>query len=187
MADTTTNDTAQPISLYTWGVKGTADYCETPVQDIPTVNLSNLGLQGYRHKLGNEVAAKVAAKRKTDEGKAMSEDEILAYSRQCRAEMLDKIVNGTLGVRAASGAPRLTGEEAIRHSVTLESLKKLLKKYNLALPTGDDEIAIAGKQMTRAQLIEAEYRRSKADIEAEVTRRKGFDTATDGDLGDLVA
>ncbi len=177
MAEATNEPTI--LSTFTWGAKGTPDYCETSVTDVPSANLANLALQGYRHKLGNEVAAKVAAHKKTDEGKAKSDDEIAQYAREARAEMLDKIVNGVLGVRA-TGAPRVTGVDAIRNAVTLKSLRVLLKKHNLAIPTGEDTIFVAGKEMTRAQLLEAEYRRSKKAIDDEVARQQAFDTAEGG-------
>jgi hypothetical protein len=148
--------------------------------------LASLALQGYRHKLGNEVAAKVAAHKKSDEGKNKTDDEIAEYARQARADMLDKIVNGQLGVRATSGAPRASGIEAIRNAVTLKSLRALLKKHNLVVPTGEDTITVAGKAMTRVQLLEAEYRRSKKAIDDEVARQQAFDTG-EGGLGDLVA
>lgn len=184
MADAATNEPTMP-TLFTWGTKGSPDYCETEITVVPAINLANLALQGYRHKLGNEVAAKVAAYKKTDEGKAASEADIASYARDARAEMLDKIVNGVLGVRASSGAPRVSGVEAIRNAVTLKSLRALLKKNNLALPTGEDTIFIAGKEMNREQLLAAEYRRSQKAIDEEVARQQAFDTGAGG-LEDLV-
>ncbi len=184
MADTNT-ETAPVLNTFTWGTKGSPDYCETDITVVPTANLANLALQGYRHKLGNEVAAKVAAHKKTDEGKVKTDDEIAQYAREARAEMLDKIVNGVLGVRASSGAPRVTGTEAIRRTVTVESLRKLLKKSNLAMPTGEDTVFIAGKAMTREDLIAAMYRKDQKAIDAEVARREAHEIG--GDLDSLAS
>lgn len=167
--------TPAPISVFTWGAKGTPDYLETPVETIPTMNLANLALQGYRHKLGNEVAAKVTAWKKSEDGKTASESQIADYARTARAEMLEKIVNGTLGVRASAG-PRVSGEEAIRRTVTVEVLRKFLKAHKLVMPTGEDTITVAGKAMTREALIEAMYRKDKAKIDAEVAHRQELDS-----------
>lgn len=169
MSDTQTS--AEPIGVFTWGTKGSADYLETSVDQIPTRNLSMLALQGYRHKLGNEVAARITAWKKSDDGKTASDDQVAEKAREFRNEMLDKILNGQLGVRASAG-PRATGDEAIRNAVTLESLKAFLKKYNLKMPTGDETVKVAGQDMTRAQMLERMYARDKAKIDAEVERRK---------------
>ncbi len=171
MSDTTTQASAEPIGVFTWGTKGSADYIETPVTDISSRNLSLLALQGYRHKLGNEVAARITAWKKSDEGKDASDEAVADKAREFRNEMLDKILNGVLGVRAAAG-PRVTGDEAIKNAVTLETLKVFLKKHNLKLPTGEDTIQVAGKDMNRAQLLEAMYRRDKEKIDREVEHRK---------------
>lgn len=185
MSDTTTQASAEPIGVFSWGTKGTADYLETSVTEIPSRNLSLLALQGYRHKLGNEVAARITAWKKSDEGKDADEATVNEKAREFRAEMLDKIVNGVLGVRAAAG-PRVTGDEAIRRAVTLETLKVFLKKNNLKLPTGEDTIEIAGKAMNREALLDAMYRRDKAKIDAEVEHRKA-QSDTDAGLEDFVA
>lgn len=176
MSDTETK-TVEPISVLTWGVKGAADYIETPVQDVPTSNMSILCLRGFRHVLGNEVAAKVTAWKKTDDGKSAGEDEVASKAREFRAEFLDRILNGQLGQRAA-GAPRATGVDALKRAIALEFLKAMLDSVSkktgnkVTVPTGDNTITIAGKAMTREQLIEATMRKRAADIEAEVARRQ---------------
>ncbi len=186
MNDTTT-DTA-PIGVFTWGEKGSADYIETPVENISSRNLSMLALQGYRHKLGNEVAAKVAAWKKTDEGKAAAADEVAKFASDARNEMLDKIVNGVLGVRA-TGAPRVTGIEALKRAIAVEFLKARLKAYGektgtkVALPKGDEKVTVAGKEMTREDMIAAELRRSAEKIEAEAARRQAAQ-AEGADVGE---
>jgi hypothetical protein len=177
-----------PITTFTWGVKGAPNYVETTVSDIPVPNLAMLALQGFRHKLGNEVAAKVAAHKKSDEGKAKSDGEIAQYAAEVRKEMLERILTGQLGVRASSG-PRLSGDEALRRSVTLTVLKAFLAKHNLKMPTGDGVSKVAGKEMNREALIEAMYRRDKASIDAEVERKKAFEesAAAGAEVGDLFA
>lgn len=181
MADQATT-APEPISLFTWGTKGQPGYLETPVTDIPVPNLASLALQGYRHKLGNEVAAKGVAWRKTDAGKAASDSEYADYLVQARAEMLDKIVNGVLGVRASIGAPRATGVDAIRRRITVEALRVFLKKHNLAMPTGEATIKVAGTDMSRETLIERMYARDKKAIDdavdLEIASKQGLGDAS---------
>lgn len=178
MADTETK-TFEPISLYTWGVKGSADYLETNVSEIPTANLSILGLRGFRHVLGNEVAAKVTAWKKSDEGKVATDDEVAAKGREFRSEFFNRILTGQLGQRAA-GAPRATGVEALRRSIATDLVKAELDRVSkktgnkVTMPTGEDTITIAGKVMNREQLIEAGLRRWEAKINEEVARRQAF-------------
>ncbi len=168
---------ATPSGTVTGGAQGTEAYLATSVADIPSTNLALLALQGYRHKLGNEVAAKVAAWKKTDDGKAASDDEVATFARNARAEMLDKIVNGVLGVRAA-GAPRVSGIDALKRAIAIEFLKARLKAYSdktgtkVALPTGENTVNVAGKDMTREDMIAAEMRRSEAKIAEEAERRQ---------------
>jgi hypothetical protein len=147
----------------------------TPPKDVPTTSLFALAQRGYSHVLGNEVAAQVSAWKKTEEGAKATEAEIEAYANEKRQEKLQKILDGTLGVRSAA-APRVSGEEAIRRTVTVEVLKKFLKAHNLKFPTGEDTITVAGKAMDREDLISAMYRKDKAKIDAEVEKRKGLET-----------
>ena len=179
-------DETTTITSLTWGTKGSADYVEISTSDVPIPNLAMLALQGFRHKLGIEVAAKVAAHKKSEEGKAKSDDELAQYASEARAEMLDRILTGQLGVRASSG-PRVSGDEAIRRNVTLTVLKAFLAKHNLKMPTGEGVIKVAGKDMTREMLIEAMYRKDKAAIDAEVERKKAFEesAASGADIGDV--
>ena len=51
------------------------------------------------------------------------------------------------------------------------------------LPTGEDTITVAGKSMNREQLVEAEMRARKDDIEAEAKRRQDVQ-AEGADVGE---
>jgi len=161
--------------LFTWGVKGAPDYLETPTEQIPANSHHSLGLRGYRHVLGNEVAAQKVAFLKTDEGKAMDESQVAAWVIEKRAEKLARILDGTLGVRTAA-TPRVSGIEAVRAAINLDSLKVFLKKNNLKMPTGEGTIKVAGRDMTREDLLAANYRRAKATIDAETDRAWAFKT-----------
>ena len=155
---------------------------------VPTQSLFALAQRGYTHVLGNEVAAQVSAYKKTEEGAKASEDELEAYASEKRNEKLAKILDGTLGVRTAAG-PRVSGIEAIMRGIAVEFLKARFKKYSdktgtkVAVPTGETTIKIAGKDMTREDLIAAELRARDKEIRAEATRR--MESESEGaDAGD---
>ena len=170
-------DETTMITKFTWGTPGTPDYLEVPVADIPVHNLAVLAHQGFKHKLGNEVAAKAAAHKKSEEGAAKSEDELTAYSREARADMLNKILTATLGVRASSG-PRVTGIEALKRAIGTKWLKEAIAKYNaktgknVALPTGDKVINYMGKNMTRDEMINAYIRANQDRVDTEAQRQQ---------------
>jgi hypothetical protein len=176
------------LNTFTWGVKGTPDYVETTVSDIPVPNLAMLALQGFRHKLGNEVAAKVAAHKKSEEGQKASEQELATFASEARAEMLNRILTGQLGVRA-SGGPRVTGIEALKRSIATKWLKEAIAKYNaktgknVALPTGDKVINYMGKDMTRDEMIAAYTRANQDRIDAEADRQQAAE-AEGADVGE---
>jgi len=165
------------LNTFTWGVKGTADFVETTVSDIPVPNLAMLALQGFRHKLGNEVAAKVAAWAKTEDGAKATDDEKAQYARQARADMLDRILTGQLGVRASAG-PRVTGIDALKRQIGTKWLKEAIAKYNaktgknVALPTGEKTINYMGKDMTRDEMISAYIRANQDRVDAEAARQQ---------------
>lgn len=144
---------------------------------IATQSLFALAQRGFSHVLGNEVAAQVSAFKKTEEGAKATEAELEAYAKEKREEKLAKILDGTLGVRTAAG-PRVTGIEALMRTIAVEFLKARLKKYSdktgtkVALPTGDNTITVAGKVMTREDLIASELRTSADAIKAEAERRQ---------------
>ena len=146
-------------------------------KDVPAQSLFALSQRGFSHVLGNEVAAQVSAWKKTDEGAKATEAMIEAFANEKRNEKLAKIMDGTLGVRTAAG-PRVSGIEALMRTIAVEFLRARLKKYSdksgtkVTLPTGENTITIAGKVMTRDDLIAAELRASAAAIKEEAERRQ---------------
>jgi len=181
-------DETTTITSLTWGTKGSAAYVEVATSDVPIPNLAMLALQGFRHKLGNEVAAKVAAHKKSEEGSGKSEAELATFASEARKEMLERILTGQLGVRASAG-PRVTGIEALKRSIATKWLKEAIAKYNaktgknVALPTGDKVINYMGKDMTRDEMIAA-YARANADrIDVEAERQQKAE-AEGADVGE---
>jgi hypothetical protein len=162
--------------------------------DIPTISLFALAQRGFSHVLGNEVASKLAAFRKTEVGAAADEAEVAAFTKAKREEALEKILNGTLGTRAAS-SPRVTGIEALMRRVAVEFLQARFAAYSkksgtkVSLPTGDKVVEVAGRAMTREQLIEAELKRNGEAIREEALRRQGAGAADEDEasLDDLLS
>ncbi len=146
--------------------------------DIPTTSLFALAQRGFSHVLGNEVASKLAAWKKGEAGAQASEEEIEAFVKAKREEALEKIMNGTLGVRAPS-APRASGLEALMRRVAVEFLTARFAAYSkksgqsVKLPTGDKVVSVAGRDMTREDLIAAELKRNGEAIREEALRRQG--------------
>ena len=58
----------------------------------------------------------------------------------------------------------------------------------VTLPTGDKVVNVAGRDMTREQLIEAELKRNGEQIRAEAQRRSGAaESEEGGELDDLLS
>ena len=158
--------------------------------DIPTLSLFALAQRGFSHVMGNEVAAKTAAFKKTEAGATASEAELETFVKAKRQEALEKILNGTLGVRSAT-APRVTGIDALIRRVAVEFLQARFAAFSkrtdtkVTLPTGDKVVNVAGRDMTREQLIEAEIKRNGEAIRAEAQRRQATASDEDGEGGEL--
>ena len=165
--------------------------------DVPTVSLFALAQRGFSHVMGNEVASKLAAWKKGEAGAAATQAEVDAFVKAKREEALEKILNGTLGVRSAS-TPRVSGFDALVRRVAVEYLNARFAAYSkrtgqkVTLPTGDKVVSVPGRDMTREQLIEAELKRNGEAIKAEAKRRQDAALGTgEGDeadeMGDLLA
>jgi hypothetical protein len=186
-----TNETETETGLPNDGVFKYQGYTFAP-DAITTFNLFVLTQQGITHKMGNECAARLSAWSKTNEGKDASEDEKATKLKEFRDEMSAKILaNEKLGTRGASGAARVTGDEALKRAITLDVLKDVLDKQSkrtgnkVTVPTGDATITIAGKAMNREQLLDATARKFVDRIEAEFDRRKAFKSEGE-DVGEEV-
>jgi hypothetical protein len=145
---------------------------------VPEANLFVLAQSGFTHKFGNEVSSALTAWKKTDEGKAATDDEVNTWLDAKRTALLDKIQNGELGVRA-SGAPRVTGIEAVMRAIATEQVKAKLANNKdehgnpapLAMPTKNEPITIQGKQFDRETLITTWLKTREAKIRAEAEDR----------------
>lgn len=186
MTETETNTPKTPEAFE---VDGTV----AQVADIPMHSLVVMAGRTFSHILRNEVASAVKAWRESEAkaGRELAEDEIATYAKQKREEKLEKILNGTLGVRAA-GAPRVSGIDAVMRQIAVEWLKAELAKRRgsdgkpLTLPTGDKTINVAGKDMDREALIEATLRKRQADIRSKAEQRMRENEESETRLEELV-
>ncbi len=153
------------------------------IADIPTQSYIALAARGFSHMLGNEVASKVtAAKKKFAEAnealatespeeyeEALAEN-VEALETQYRAEMIAKIMGGTLGLRATG--PRGSAIETVMRAVAIEELKAALGKESVKWPAkADDEIIVRGITYTRTSLVEAYMAKHGKRLRTEAERR----------------
>lgn len=162
------------------------------IADLPQVSLVALAHRGLVHILGNEVASKVTAWKKTDAGANATEDDIAAKTEAFRAEAMEKVLSGSLGVR--TGTVRGTALETVMREVAIERLRSNFAaaiKKNPAHPKfpGDAKttINVRGEELNRATLIERHIAKFRDVIEAEARRRMAEAEADAGeDLSDII-
>ena len=156
--------------------------------DVPAMSLFALAQRGFTHVLGNEVASALTAWRKSEEGIKADQGTIDAWVKARREVKLEQIMSGTLGVRVSRGTgTRVSLIEAIMRSIAIERLRVKLTKFKLKLPTGDKTINVAGKDMGRDALIEAELRHGAAAIRSEAERRMAEDVGAVASADELFA
>lgn len=170
--ETTAADAAD--KTFKWG-----DFILNPA-DVPVASLHALAQRGFTHVLGNEVASALTAWKKTEQGAAATQTEVDGWLKARREAKIEQIMKGELGVRAVSSGPRATGLDAVIRTVAIEWLKAKLGKSGNKLPTGDKTVNVAGKDMTRDDLIDSTVARAEklvyspgVTIKAEAERRHG--------------
>lgn len=166
--------TEENDKMFKWG-----DFVVNPA-DVPVESLHALAQRGFTHVLGNEVASALTAWRKTDEGKAANDAAIAAWVLTRRNAKVEQIMKGELGVRRVSAGPRVGGIGAIVRAVAVEWLRAKLAKSGAKLPSGEKTVNVAGKDMTREELVEQTVARAEklvyspgVTIRAEAERRHG--------------
>lgn len=154
--------------------------------DLPESTVNALMSRGFAHILGNEVASKVTAWKKSEDGVNADADEVKAYTEAARNTMLQKLKDGTLGVRV--GGPRGTALDTIIRQVAIERLKANFAAAKVKFPANNkDTVNIGGKQMNRTAIIEAHIEKYRDVIEAEAERRAAEAKGeTSEDLSELV-
>lgn len=172
---------------------------------LPAATIGALLSRGISHYFGNELAARVsgakAAFRKiegSDElGPEMSDDEVAKVRETKFAEFLDKLVSGTVGVRA----PGITVDpiEKIVQRIAKQEVSNILKTAGLKVPKAGEAVEFAdGSKKSLEAMIERRLEvngeairkqaekevkalaAQKAKLEAEV---KAAPTASAADLG----
>jgi len=156
---TNLNDTVSDSALmgdFTWG------NVSINLDNIPQNVFVGLAKQGIIHKLGNEVAAGlVKVKEKFEkEGGTWDEDVKEEKSIELRQQMVQKILEGTIGLRI--GGPRGTTIENIAFELAMKEAEAKLapKGYwpkadrKNGIKAEDAQIEFGGRQMTRDDLAE---------------------------------
>ena len=171
--------TADAANDFVWNFADGQELRAAPA-DIPVNSLHRMAHSGGQHMLGNEVASALTAWRKTEEGKAADDAAIKSWVFERRQKKLEQILSGTLGVRTTRSIGRATGLDAVIRTVAIEWLKAKLGKSGNKLPTGDKTIEVAGKDMTRDDLVDFAIARADklvyspgVTIRAEAERRHG--------------
>ncbi len=137
------------------------DNISIPVADIPEVSRFSLMQQAFGHKIGNEAAATVSAKIQAFLGDAKDSTDLKAWreanremvdawTSEARAGIIQKIMNGTLGIR--EGGPRKDPVEVEVAALGLNELvqSKVLKRSG----KNDDVITFPnGATMARGELL----------------------------------
>ena len=139
---------------------------------LPETSLLALVSSGFAHKMGNEVASRVAAAvvKSTSAGEVVDDEVKAKIKSQFQTEMFEKILAGTVGVSTRTpGAPK---EDTLKRQIILKSLTTQLKAHGLPLPTKDNTISIGGNEFTREALVAAHYAKHKERLDGEIAAEK---------------
>lgn len=128
-------------------------------------------------------------------GEPLSDEELAAKVYELRSARFDRILAGTVAVRA--GSPKAVSQlDRVMAQVATERLKAALATKGIALPSGKDKatgqpktLTVSGKAMTREELVAAYVAKNQDDVKAEAERRIGESKAAvdTGELDDLLA
>lgn len=141
---------------------GTFNYT-LDIPSVPTQSIKALIARGLSHVLGNEAMSRAAgryeAEAKRLEVAELSDEQKEAMVATARAEMVDAIVNGTLGVRT-EGEARVTPLEAMCVRLAKVAIVEQLKKATppIAFPKAVKDgpvptITIGGVAVTMDDLV----------------------------------
>ena len=142
-------------------------------QTVPATSLVALVQRGFNNILGNEVASKVTKWKddyKDEHGENPNDAEVATYTYDCRKAALQRILDGTLGVRQSAG-PRGTAIDTVMRQIAVERLAAALKKQNTKMPIKDETVTVGGKSYDRASLIAAHLMKNADVIRTEAEKR----------------
>jgi hypothetical protein len=173
-----TNDDVTERDLV-WKDAATGVEYRVPFVGVPAKSLAVLCQRGFTHFLGNEQAAKLVTWKKKEENASATDEAVKEFLKATRQTAFEAVIGATMGTRSASGAPRVTGIDAVMRRIAVEMLTAELAKHNAKLPTGDKTIEVRGKAYTREQLIETMLKRRNDLIKQKAQERM---TTTGDDL-----
>jgi hypothetical protein len=178
--DTNLN-TSTSMGVFAWG------NVEIDLDAIPNNVFVGLAKQGIIHKLGNEVAANlVKVKEKIEKDGGVFDDDVKEEkSIELRKQMVQKILDGTIGLRI--GGPRGTTIENIAQELAYKEAEAKLapKGYwpkadrKNGVSAEDARIDFGGNSMTRQDLADMVYNKYEARFleEAKVEHAKRMERA----------
>lgn len=139
---------------------------------VPETSLLALVSSGLSHKMGNEVASKLAAFVKAQDaaGTPVSDEAKAEAKAGFQSEMFSRIMAGTIGV--STRAPAGPKPDTIKAQVTLKSLTAHLKAHGLAVPSGEKTLVLGGKEYNRAALVEAHYTKHQERLDNEISAER---------------
>lgn len=120
--------------------------------DLPETSQQAFVNRAVSHIFGNECASTVTAWKKTDEGANASEDAISVKLTEARNAKLEKILAGTLGVRAVG--PRIDPLEREMDRIALREIKAFFAKQGWKFPKADETFAFGADSFTADELAD---------------------------------
>ena len=145
----------------------------------PESSIQALLRKGLAHYLGNEQASKVTAlKTKTAEaGNVMSMVELEVAKLDFVKAAIEALYAGTVGTQVRG--PRTTPLESLIRQFAGTQVKDILRKNNLAIPSGDKRVTFPnGQSFTMAELIDRQlakpesFAKFEKAAQAELKRRE---------------
>lgn len=155
------------------------------ISNLPEVSRVALMQRGFTHILGNEVASKVAAWKKTEDGSTADEAAIARKTANYQDEALEKILDGKLGIRA--GGPRGTAIETVMRVIAIAELKANFKKAGAKWPEkADSTIKVRDRVLTRTALVGEYMSKHGARLKSDAEARASAEASQVVNLDDLV-
>lgn len=154
---------------------------------LPAASVTALLARGFSHYLGNEQAAKVVSRIRTElagEGKAsdVTKDQVQAFRLEhsakvkemeaaVAADALKALDEGTIGARTGTSGPRLAPLDKMISRVAREFVTTKLQANGLKVPKGEETLEIGGKAVTMAHLVERQIAANGDVVKKEAERR----------------
>lgn len=147
---------------------------EIDIGKLPEISVRALISRGLTHYLGSEQASKVKAKKdayeKDNGGVAAAEDEIAAWKAEFVAQAIEKLVAGSIGVRAVGTT--VDPVEAMSERIAKEQVLEILRANGIKVPKKDEAVSFAdGSTKSLDDMIATRLEKNGEAIEREAKKR----------------